>query len=225
MRALIITSCTAKKRYEYTDKTKCFAIDMYQGAQHLLIKEGYLNYLNYYNNLDMIIISAGYGILNPNDMISSYNTSFNEMSDAQIKDQSNYLNITNDLNNIIKKYDIIFLCLGLNYLKSIDFSQLDINNSQKFFIFSSFDNFKQLTYLKNYYIIQSGKQEAIDYSYGIIGLKGYLFNLLCNEMINDSTLLNSLYENPKLIFSILEKYKGIKKSNQISDHYKKMELF
>ena len=60
MRSLVITSCTAKKKYDYQDKMECPAIDMYQGAQHLLIKEGYLDYQKYYDNLDMIIISAGY---------------------------------------------------------------------------------------------------------------------------------------------------------------------
>ena len=74
MKSLVITSCTAKKKYDSEIKTECRAIDMYQGAQHLLIKEGYLNYCNNYNNLDMIIISAGYGIIKPDTLIHSYNT-------------------------------------------------------------------------------------------------------------------------------------------------------
>lgn len=225
MKILVITSCTAKKKYEYTDKTICPAIEMYQGAQHLLIKEGYLNYLKFYDNLDMIIISAGYGVIKPDTPIHSYNTSFNDMNETEIKNHSINLHITEDLNKILPEYDIIFLCLGLNYLKSIDFSKLDISQNQKFFIFSSFDNYKQLTYLRSYHIINSGKQEAIDYSYGIIGLKGYLFKLLCNEFIKDKDLLNSLYRNPELIDDILEKYKGVRKNYQNPLGYKKIELF
>ena len=147
------------------------------------------------------------------------------MNEQEIKNHSKNLHITEDLNFLLPKYDLIFVCLGLNYLKSIDFSKLEINQNQKFFIFSSFDNYKQLTYLKSYYIINSGKQEAIDYSYGIIGLKGYLFKIICDEIIKNKNLLDSLYQNPELITEILNKYKGKRKIIQNQQNYKRIDLF
>lgn len=230
MKICVITSCTGEKKYspsnkliredffqqetlitrsnelkEYAQK----ACDMYIGAQHINLMEGYnlLKLALKYNSLDLYILSAGYGVIPFDKIIVPYNVSFNDFSDKEIKDWSRFLHVHRDLNKLVNKYDLVFFLLGDKYLKACELPLELTNSSTKLIFFSSSVSKKVLPYYEPYYKIKAGLEEAKDYSYGLIGLKGYLFKLLCKEIKENENLISNFYDNPKSITTCLEKYK------------------
>ena len=200
---LIITSCTSKKafnppnlltiddfkdeellkeRIEELAEYKAKAIDMYKGLQHTNIVEG-VEQLRAINNVtvDVAIISAGYGLLLENDIIVPYEVTFNNMNSKQLNEWASYLNIAQDVNQLIKDYDIILVALGNKYLKVLD---LPLN--------------------QNIFLFETKQEDAKLYSYPLVGLKGYQFKLLCNYICNNPMVLDSIYRNPQLIKNILK---------------------
>lgn len=200
---LIITSCTSKKafnppnlltiddfkdeellkqRIEELAEYKTKAIDMYKGLQHKNIVEG-VEQLRAINNVivDVAIISAGYGLLLENDIIVPYEVTFNNMNSKQLKEWGSYLNIAQDVNQVIKGYDIILVALGNKYLKVLE-----------------------LPSNRNIFLFETKQEDAKLYSYPLVGLKGYQFKLLCNYICNNPMALDSIYRNPQLIKNILK---------------------
>jgi len=112
MKFLLIVSCSGKKN---KTKKKIPAIKRYEGVYYKVINK--LKRENKFpSNLDIIIISAKYGFLKPNDLIENYDLKMN-------KKQARKLNksIVRDLRNYIrdKKYKEIFINLGKDYMLSI----------------------------------------------------------------------------------------------------------
>ena len=200
---LIITSCTSKKafnpsnslaiddfkdteilkqRTEELAEYKTKAIDMYKGLQHTNIVEG-VEQLRVINNVivDVAIISAGYGLLLENDIIVPYEVTFNNMNSKQLNEWASYLNIAQDVNQLIKDYDIILVALGNKYLKVLE---LPLN--------------------QNIFLFETKQEDAKLYSYPLVGLKGYQFKLLFNYICNNPMILDSIYRNPQLIKNILK---------------------
>ena len=199
---LILTSCTSKKAFnppnlltidDFKDKTllkqrteelaeyKTKAIDMYKGLQHMNIAEG-VEQLRTINNLtvDVAIVSAGYGLLLENDIIVPYEITFNNMKSKELVKWASYLNIAQDVNQLIKDYDIILVALGNKYLKVLE---LPLN--------------------QNIFLFETKQEDAKLYSYPLIALKGYQIKLLSNYIYNNPMILDSIYQNPQIIKNIL----------------------
>jgi len=140
MKILIVGSCTSKKKFKHTkqptcenlttkeDITKfvakypemsCRAIDMYTGNQHISLTKA-IKILDKYSEINYYIVSAGYGLIHSDEIISSYNCSFMGMLPDQIIERAIKLKIDTDFQDIIKKdYDFIYLALGQDYLLSV----------------------------------------------------------------------------------------------------------
>lgn len=53
-----------------------------------------------------------------------------------------------------------------------------------------------------------GQEDAKSFSYGLVGLKGYLFKLLSQDIIaSNGKLLEDIYQNPALVMETLAKYR------------------
>ena len=104
---LLIVSCSKKKRKM---GQKILAIDLYQGRIFGLIKK--------FGNpkIDVLIISAKYGLLKPEDKIKYYDESMSKSKAEKLRP-----NVLKKLSRILKKkkYEEIFINLGKNYLLAI----------------------------------------------------------------------------------------------------------
>ena len=203
---LILTSCTSKKksnpsnlltiddfknkdllktREEELTEYKCKAIDMYKGLQHTNIIDGVNQLKELSIPVDVAIISAGYGLLLEDDMIVPYEVTFNNMNTTELTDWAKHLNISHDVNELIKGYDIILVLLGGKYLKALELP-LHLNMNQIVYFF------------------ETKKEDAKLFSYPLVGLKGYQFKLLCNYIYeNNITDLDSIFKDSEKIKKIL----------------------
>ena len=231
IKTLIITSCTGEKKYHPENqliqedfenisrlKTRakqlkdyqCPAGDMYTGMQHLRLMEGIKSLREKLgkNIVDLCIVSAGYGLIDESQMIVPYEVTFNTMNIAGIAEWSRKLKIHESLSNTIKKYDLVFFLLGDKYLRAASLSLDGTKADQKLLVFASGTSKKLVPDKAPYYFIEVGQDDAKSFSYGLVGLKGYLFKLLSQDIIDsEGKLLDEIYHDPGLVMTTLQKYR------------------
>ena len=232
MNTLIITSCTGKKKEKPDNQLtqKDFmdgkllikrekelkeyitpAAKMYTGDQHIKLMNGISSLREKYHKkgLDLAIVSAGYGLIKENQKIAPYEVTFNDMKTSEIKQWSEHLKIPENLEKMIKGYDLIIFLLGDKYLRALKLPLNNIKPKQKLVFLASKTSKKLIPSNHPCYFLEVGKKEAKDFKYGLVGLKGHLFKLLSKEIIeNDKNLLEKIYQEPEVFMKALSKYKN-----------------
>jgi hypothetical protein len=241
IKTLIITSCTGEKKFKpenqliqndfETHETlikrekdleeyQLNACDIYTGMQHLRLMEGISLLREKYGNdiVNLSIISAGYGLVNEKKQIVPYEVTFNNMDSKEIIDWSDHLKIPESVSNEISKYDLIIFLLGDKYIRSLQLPIKGVKENQKLVFLASKTSKKLIPDTNPYYFLEVGQNDAKEFSYGLVGLKGYLFKLLSKEIVSKGkVLLNKIYDNPTLIMEILNNYRvKANNSNQLS---------
>lgn len=231
VKTLIITSCTGEKKFKPENELiqqdfeseetlakreqelkeyQLNACDIYTGMQHLRLMEGIeLLRENFGNEIvKLSIISAGYGLVNEKKKIVPYEVTFNNMGSKEIIEWSDHLKISESLSNEITKYDLIIFLLGDKYIRSLQLPIKGVNENQKLVFLASKTSKKFIPDTNPYYFLEVGQNDAKEFSYGLVGLKGYLFKLLSKEIVSKGKeLLNEIYDDPTLIMEILNKYR------------------
>lgn len=220
-RILVITSCTGEKIYkpdnqlifeDFQDETillqreneliqfKRTAKDMYTGSQHLSLLDGINFYRSNGGDIDLNIISAGYGLLEENEEIVPYEVTFNNMNSQTIKNWSRRQKITETLQEKVKGYDLVFFLLGDKYLQSVEWP-LDINDNQRFFFFAGNSSRTRVMVGENSHLLAIGEEEAKAFRFGLIGIKGYLFSQLLKQVsiLGQETVWEDIYSDPSKV--------------------------
>jgi Queuine tRNA-ribosyltransferase len=226
-RILVITSCTGEKlhkpehqliqndfcsksqlqkRERSLQKFACPAWQMYTGAQHLRLMEGIhlLRQVCHKAIIDLKILSAGYGLVDENRQIVPYEVTFNGMKRSEIDEWSSQLRIHEAVEVAAQNYDLIFLLLGDSYLRAINFP-IQTRRGQTVVALCSHKAQHQLQSLKaKTYILPLGNAEAKHYSYGLVGLKGFLFKQFANAVSLQKSLLKQIRSKPELFLTSLQ---------------------
>lgn len=235
-RVLVITSCTGEKKFKpenqliqddfkelarfaaREEELKPYRLpagQMYTGMQHLRLMEGVEILRSAYGRdiLDLYILSAGYGLINEEKEIVPYEVTFNNMNAEEIKEWTRFLKINQSLSQKIKGYDLVFFLLGDKYLRALELP-LEVNNNKRLLFLASKTSRKLIPKEQPYYFIEIGQAEAKSFSYGLVGLKGYLFKLLAQEIVKQGKeIIKKIYKNPYLFIDLLHDYR--KKTAQV----------
>lgn len=211
MSILIVSSCTSSKKYNEECLVKnglesvlCTARDMYKGEQHVCVIKG-IDYLREHikEEIDLKIVSAGYGLINENEIIKPYDITFSNKKDYEIKEMSEERNINHDINNIINNYDLVIVLLGKNYLKACQFEKIDIKTKIVFFAPTSIKSL--IPKGRNVYMVDAGEMMRNKYGCNMISLKGHMFENVCFNIIENKISIEDIVMNPLLINKLVEK--------------------
>lgn len=200
IRILVISSCTKKKAISSLNQPKCEdisskqerkeilnnihvetrkAIEMYQGPQHKGIISG-IEKLRRFAEVDFYIISAGFGLLGEEEQIPSYECSFSDMKNKEIFKRSSKLEIMNDFIGVmLKQFDLIYLALGDDYLKSVYDWEKAINSLTIAFTHS--ENDKVVTLEANNEMVTKLCKYGFKIN-GTIGFKGDLLRIMGDDI-------------------------------------------
>lgn len=227
---LVISSCTGEKKYkpenqltqdDFREQFKLSAREeelksyrlpagqMYMGQQHLRLMEGIDILRAAYGRevVDLYIVSAGYGLIHEERYIVPYEVTFNDMKVKEIKGWAKFLRINQSVSQKVKEYDLVFFLLGNKYLQALNLP-LIINNKCKLLFLASKTSRKLISIEKPYFFIEVGQAEAKSFSYGLIGLKGYLLKLFSQEVVKSGiNVMKRLSDDPYRLIGLLDNYR------------------
>ncbi|MEQ9355996.1 hypothetical protein [Coleofasciculus chthonoplastes] len=212
-RVLVVTSCTGQKRFkpenqltlrDFEDlarlqqreaelaESACPANQMYMGQQHLRAMEGVglMRQSLGRETVDVVILSAAYGLISEDKSIVPYQVTFNtstplgvdaersrsvnKMKGYEMDEWASVLGIRQAFERAIADYDLVFLLLGENYLRSLSLP-VETSPTQTLLFLASKTSAKYIGELAaKTFVFTLSNVEAKRYRYGLVGLKGFL---------------------------------------------------
>ncbi len=228
LRVLIVTSCTGEKRFKPTSQLTledfkdlarlqfrsnelaefaCLASQMYTGLQHLRLMEGVelLRQSCGKKAVDLLILSAGYGLIPENQMIVPYEVTFNIMKGPEIDEWAEFLEVHQAFEKAIVGYDLVFLLLGEKYLRSLRLP-VETQTEQTLIFLASKTSASYVRHLTaKTFVVTLSNLEAKHYRYGLVGLKGFLLKRFAESVSTEAELLHRVYEKPEVFTQSLER--------------------
>lgn len=226
---LVISSCTGAKLYKPSNQMTLAdfqqgpehvgareaelkpymtsAKRMYAGQQHVLVSQGF-DLLNAQKKLvsKLEIISAGYGLIDDNQFIAPYETTFNDLSTKEITAWSRQLGIHADLEAAVRGYDVVIFLLGEGYLKAAELP-IESTPEQSFIFLASGGSAKTLPqHAAKQAVMTLGNQDAKRFGYGLVGLKGFLFHRLARMIVDRPEVLHEWHADPQAAIEALENW-------------------
>lgn len=228
-RLLVITSCTGEKRVkpknqltldDFRDPARLekrkvelseftsSAGELYTGMQHLRLMEG-IRTLREALGLEIVevqILSAAYGLISEHQEILPYEVTFNEMKGNEVDDWARSLGVHNAFEQAISSYDLIFLLLGENYLRSLTLPVKTRSDQTLVFLVSNSSTRFIKTLEAKTFILPLSNADAKRYHYGLVGLKGFLFKRFAEIVCKDTQLIKSIYERPSVFEKVIDQH-------------------
>jgi hypothetical protein len=228
LRILVVTSCTGEKRFKPTNQLKledfqnssqlqlreaelaefaCPAGQIYTGQQHLRAMEGIhlLRQSLGQEAVDLAILSAGYGLIPEDRIIVPYEVTFNTMKGYEVDSWAKFLEVHSSFEQAISGYDLVFVLLGENYLRSLKLPVKTLSHQTLLFLSSQLS----INYIRGLaaktFVLPLSNTEAKYYRYGLVGLKGFLFKRLAECVVSDLSLLERIYSEPESFAQIIDR--------------------
>ncbi len=213
MRILVISSCTKvkngescpaplreadfddprrlRKREASLAKWLLPATQLYAGMQHTYAMTG-VSHLRRFHGADSCaikIISAGYGLVDEQQLLAPYDTTFQGKTPRQIQTRAEQLRVGKAVREAIAGCPLVVFLLGEKYLHSISLP-LEALAGQRFIFFSS--NTKLPLSRKRTTIVSAGKPETAHFHAGTAALKGRMFQLLAYGLSEQPSMFEPL---------------------------------
>ncbi len=142
MRLLVVSSCGKRKLHYHTKQPSCHELtkhpdieywrkklpkvcvparEIYTGAQNTEIVKA-VDLLRTIPDVEvqLVIVSAGFGILQEHDLVPPYDCSFTNMRVSQIRERTQILELQSSFSSLISEgFDLIYLALGKRYLDAL----------------------------------------------------------------------------------------------------------
>ncbi len=203
-RLLVITSCTGKKAIYHTDQLRLLdfrtperlaererslaklqrpAGQMYTGRQHQRLMEGVRRLRQKYGHdeVNVQIVSAGYGLVPEGRLIAPYEATFNEMGLPEMRDWAKTLGIAAAVRTAAAESPLVIFLLGSRYLEAVE-PPVVPDRGQRFVFFAKSGESQRLQ-APGVTVVPAGKREATAYGEGLVALKGKMFALLANALV------------------------------------------
>ncbi|NHJ12140.1 MAG: hypothetical protein EAX95_00605 [Candidatus Thorarchaeota archaeon] len=207
MKILVVSSCGKKKLAESPNAPGCGELtspeslsiwqkrlsdlcfparEMYNGYQNQEIVKGTDNLRKVDGiDVDLLIVSAGFGLVSENTLIPPYDCSFNRMKKLEVLARSSALNIESTFKEVCKRrYDLLYLALGEKYLLSLGEKALDGQKGLVLLFHPKGGDFESVS-------VPSGSKAVSSFSqrghmiHGVVGFKGDLLRILSHHALSE----------------------------------------
>ncbi len=158
------------------------ARDLYQGAHHksVMATVDKLRAKFCDAQIEIAIISAGYGLVKERDRLTPYDKTFDRMSPQESQQPSERLSIRPQLNQQLSEFKFAIFLLSAKYLHAIE-APLGTAENEIYFAGSGFNSSQN-----NVYITRAGTKEAKSMGVSPRMAKAELFRRFANSAIEDS---------------------------------------
>lgn len=214
MRILVVGSCGKKKLNQSITSPTCEELasvdeintwreksnspitrvrDLYTGNQNRELVKG-VDLLRQIEKTEVkfSIISAGFGLVEENDALPSYDCSFSGMKKSHIQERAELLGIPSDFEELITSgYDLVYLALGKNYFLTLG-DEWRRKTSTPIIGFDSSLFEEQMLCIPSAHEIVSSFSQNGHKIHGVTGFKGDLLRVLANHALNQENSYREL---------------------------------
>ena len=218
-RLLIVTSCTGEKiikddraltlddfrrgathverREAELSELLTPAQHLYSGQQHVRLMRGIRAYQSANGNkadLDLRILSAGYGLVPGDRKLAPYEGTFQGMKKAEVRNWADELDVPGEIRRVLAQpYDLGIVLLGDSYLEA---SALDdtVQLGGPTILFCGARMAARLPELPNLRTVVLSNEEAKRFSCGLVGLKGEVSARLLERVSSDDGFVEQLID-------------------------------
>jgi hypothetical protein len=147
--------------------------------------------------LDVAVLSGGYGLLQPDEMIAPYDLSLDELDSRALADLMAYLKIPERTASLVREYDLVFYLLSGRYLSMLGLP-LDVPESVQQIVLTAQDSLGQVPALSNLHaFVADGPLAAMRWHVKAPYVRGHLFGRLCKQVVRHGpAVLEWLYLQP-----------------------------
>lgn len=175
------------------------AAQMFTSTHHRLVMEGVQTVWERWGHqvLDVAILSAGYGLLQADDIIVPYDLSFDQFDSHALADLVTYLKIPEQTASLVREYDLVFYLLSGRYLSVLGLP-LDVPDSVQQIVLTAQDSLDQVPVLPNLHpFVADGPVAARRWHVKAPYVRGFLFGRLCKQVVRHGpAVLEWLYYQP-----------------------------
>ncbi len=233
MKILIISSCTGEKKLQFKEQLSLQdfqngnehiammeqkyakyllpAEQLYTGQQHVRLMEAVNRFRKSSNDfaeridIDLFILSAGYGLIQGDQKILPYEVTFNSFNTSELLEWANALNIPADFRSVLnREYDLAVVILGEKYWQACDFSQ-EVNTQDTVLAFCNKPVEKKIKDWDNFISISMANKDGKRFKCNLIGLKGELTARLLRGLSEGKITLDQIRKTPEKLADALEK--------------------
>jgi hypothetical protein len=156
---------------------------MYTGRQHQRLMEGVRLLRQKYGHdaVDVQIVSAGYGLVPEGRLIAPYEATFNDMGLPEMRAWAKTLGIAVAVRKTTAESPLVIFLLGSRYLEAVA-PPVVPDRGQRFVFFAKPSENQRLR-APGVTVVPAGKPEATAYGEGLVALKGKMFALLANALV------------------------------------------
>jgi len=213
MKILVFASCSKRKSLSYPNEPTCKDIimkgmkdsyvqkfpekrtarDLYRGSLNISVNSA-VKQLKEFFDVGFYIVSAGFGIVEENELVPPYNCTFSTMTKDEIIERARVLRIPNDFQEIIEKEkpDLIYLALGNTYLQAL--GDWDKNLPCKTIAFTESEAKEVITLPADHIAVQEATHLGLGPIHGVVGYKGDLLLLTTRFVKNQRNPEKALLE-------------------------------
>ena len=241
-KVLVITSCTGDK--SVSDEEQLTLNDFRKGLRHLRVREKSLAHLKtradqlytgqhhirlmrgvdavVSNNkptgleLDIRILSAGYGFIRPESEIPPYECTFQTMNAKQIDNWADELGTPKQFRDLVsEKYDLALLLLSDDYLRACRLNQ-NVNLGGATIILCGSSLKKKLPQINKLHPLVVSTPETRRFNCGHVALKGEIGGRILKALHDGTLTLKTLLTNEDKTFSVIEKISTQNQSSRVA---------
>lgn len=236
MRVLVVGSCGKKKLYDSSRQPTCQCIDelheinywkkrfsskcvpardMYTGPQSIELVRA-VDLLRTIPNVEvqLVIISAGFGMLQEEDLVPPYDCSFSTMKMTEVRKRSNELKLKVSFTQLINNgFDLIYLALGKRYLAALGKDVLSLLQTPTV-VFHGRESDRMIR-------IPCGAETVKAFSkcgqkiHGVVGFKGDLLRVLAQYALEKPNPGNEVgkWTNTNYLRKLVYRLGGLERNN------------
>jgi hypothetical protein len=215
MKLLILTSCTGEKVVESSEQLTLddfrrgathvaamekalkpllrSAEDLYSGLQHIRLMKG-LRAAREAGRLDveLQVLSAGYGLVSGSAMLAPYEATFAGMKGLELRQWARALHVPQAIRKLLgQQRDLTILLLGEDYLQACEIAA-DLVLGSPTIALCSAASAKRLPTMPSLHKVVVTNADAKRFSCGLVGLKGELTSRVLQRLSTDPSRLVDL---------------------------------
>jgi hypothetical protein len=180
------------------------AAEMYTGRQHTQMMDGVRLIRSAFGSAvcDVVIVSAGYGLLAERTRVAPYDITFHGKSKTLIRARGERMGIPKAVRHALTGYSVAFVLLGDDYLLSVS-PPLAPLGYQKLIAFGS-PKLRQVLG-RDVVVVPAGTEAARQFRDGVTTLKGRMFHLLAKGLIREPEMWNELLrdQTPQTVLTLI----------------------